>query len=150
MGVVLSLKPILKTWQLCLSFKLDVQRHLQVKEIYHELLSASLILLYIYLITYNIIDCIILIKSIIINKVDYNNLYKYSVHIYILCMIKVSLHSHFWVQLSAENPFLPPYKTGNSCDFFSKSESGSTLYVGMAYIANFQIMFLLTQLLKAP
>ena len=48
-GVVLSLKPILKTWQLCLSFKLDVQRHLQVKEIDHELLSASLILLYIYL-----------------------------------------------------------------------------------------------------
>ena len=24
MGVVLSLKPILKSWQLCLSFKLDV------------------------------------------------------------------------------------------------------------------------------
>ena len=28
-GVVLSLKPILKSWQLCLSFKLDVHRHAQ-------------------------------------------------------------------------------------------------------------------------
>ena len=27
LGVVLSLKPILKSWQLCLSFKLDVHRH---------------------------------------------------------------------------------------------------------------------------
>ena len=32
-GVVLSLKPILKSWQLCLSFKLDVHRHPQLKEI---------------------------------------------------------------------------------------------------------------------
>ena len=46
-GVVLSLKPILKSWQLCLSFKLDVHRHPQQ-------LSASLILLYIYLITYTL------------------------------------------------------------------------------------------------
>ena len=30
-GVVLSLKPILKSWQLCLSFKLDVHRHPQLK-----------------------------------------------------------------------------------------------------------------------
>ena len=51
-GVVLSLKPILKSWQLCLSFKLDVHRHPQLKKYDHELLSASLILLYIYLITY--------------------------------------------------------------------------------------------------
>ena len=33
-GVVLSLKPILKSWQLCLSFKLDE------RNIDHELLSA--------------------------------------------------------------------------------------------------------------
>ena len=32
-GVVLFLKPILKSWQLCLSFKLDVHRHPQLKEI---------------------------------------------------------------------------------------------------------------------
>ena len=32
-GVVLSLKPILKSWQLCLLFKLDVHRHPQLKEI---------------------------------------------------------------------------------------------------------------------
>ena len=32
MGVVLSLKPILKSWQLCLLFKLDVQRHPQLKK----------------------------------------------------------------------------------------------------------------------
>ena len=32
-GVVLSLKPSLKSWQLCLSFKLDVHRHPQLKEI---------------------------------------------------------------------------------------------------------------------
>ena len=32
-GVVLSLKPILKSWQLCLSFKLDFHRHPQLKEI---------------------------------------------------------------------------------------------------------------------
>ena len=43
-------------------------------------------------IPYNI-NCIILIKSIIINKVDWNNSYvcmykKYSVDIYLLCMIK--------------------------------------------------------------
>ena len=31
-GVVLSLKPILKSWQLCLSFKLDVHRHPQLKK----------------------------------------------------------------------------------------------------------------------
>ena len=32
-GVVLSLKPILKSWQLCLSFKLDVvHRHTQLKK----------------------------------------------------------------------------------------------------------------------
>ena len=30
--VVLSLKPILKSWQLCLSFKLDVNRHPQLKK----------------------------------------------------------------------------------------------------------------------
>ena len=32
-GVVLSLKPILKSWHLCLSFKLDVHRYPQLKEI---------------------------------------------------------------------------------------------------------------------
>ena len=37
-GVVLSLKPILKSWQLCLSFKLDVHKHPHID---HELLSAS-------------------------------------------------------------------------------------------------------------
>ena len=31
-GVVLSFKPILKSWQLCLSFKLDLHRHPQLKE----------------------------------------------------------------------------------------------------------------------
>ena len=41
-----------------------------------------------YLITYTLQYCVILIKSIIINKADFNN--KYSVHIlYRLCMIKV-------------------------------------------------------------
>ena len=49
-GVVLSLKPTLKSWQLCLSFKLDVHRHPTERNTYHALLSASLILLYIYLI----------------------------------------------------------------------------------------------------
>ena len=51
-GVVLSVKPILKSWQLCLSFKLDVHRHPQLKK---YILTASLILLYIYLITYTCI-----------------------------------------------------------------------------------------------
>ena len=32
-GVVLFLKPILKSWHLCLAFKLDVHRHPQLKEI---------------------------------------------------------------------------------------------------------------------
>ena len=31
-GVVLSLKPILESWQLCLSFKLDVHRYPQLKK----------------------------------------------------------------------------------------------------------------------
>ena len=64
-GVVLSLKPILKSWQLCLSFKRDVLTKAPTTErnIDHELLTASLILLYV---------CI-------------NN----SIHIYLLCMIKV-------------------------------------------------------------
>ena len=31
-GVVLSLKPILKSWQLCLSFKLNVHGHPQLKK----------------------------------------------------------------------------------------------------------------------
>ena len=73
-GVVLSFKPILKSWQLCLSFKLDVlTRYAPTTErnIEHELLSASLILVYMY----HTLECIILIKSIIINKVDYNNSY---------------------------------------------------------------------------
>ena len=30
--VVLFLKPILKSWQLCLSFKLDIHRHLLLKK----------------------------------------------------------------------------------------------------------------------
>ena len=65
MGVVSFLKRVLKSWQLCLSFKIDVHRHPQ---------------------PYNIVS-----KSIIINKVDYNNSYMYvcSVDIYLLCMIKV-------------------------------------------------------------
>ena len=47
-GVVLSLKPILKSWQLCLLFKLDVlttEALTTERNIDHELLSASLILL---------------------------------------------------------------------------------------------------------
>ena len=50
---VLSFKPILKCWQLCLSFKLDVLTTLArttKRNIDHELLSASLVLLYMYLI----------------------------------------------------------------------------------------------------
>ena len=38
-GVFLSLKPILKSWQLCLSFKLDVHRHPQLIMNYCLLLS---------------------------------------------------------------------------------------------------------------
>ena len=53
-GVVLSLKPILKSRQLCLSFKLDVHRHPQLKKYRSQLLFVSLILLYIYLITYTL------------------------------------------------------------------------------------------------
>ena len=49
MGVVLSLKHILKSWQtICLSFKLDVLTKYASRterNIDHELLSASLILL---------------------------------------------------------------------------------------------------------
>ena len=80
-GVVLSLKPILKSWQLCLSFKLDVlttSAPTTERNIDHDLWSVSLILLYMYLklIPYNI-NCIIVIKSFIINKVDYNNSYMY-------------------------------------------------------------------------
>ena len=41
-GVVLSSKPNLKSWQLCLPFGTE-------RNIDHELLSASLILLYMYL-----------------------------------------------------------------------------------------------------
>ena len=54
-GVVLSLIPILKSWQLCLSFKLDVlttKAPTTKRNIDHELFSVSLILLYMYLITY--------------------------------------------------------------------------------------------------
>ena len=46
---------ILKSWQLCLSFKVDVLTTWAPpieRNIDHELLSASLILLYMYLITY--------------------------------------------------------------------------------------------------
>ena len=60
-GVVLSLKPILKSWQLCLSFKHDVlttQAPTTERNIDHELLSASLILFYVYL-----LNLIILIVS---------------------------------------------------------------------------------------
>ena len=56
-GVDLSLNPILKSWQLCLSFKLDVlttKAPTTERNIDHELLSASLILLYLYLITYTL------------------------------------------------------------------------------------------------
>ena len=70
-GVVLSLKHILKSWQLCLSFKLDVLTKYAPRterNIDHELLSASLILLYMYLIIYTFI--ILSKKNIIIYKVD--------------------------------------------------------------------------------
>ena len=53
-GVVFPLKHILKSWQLCLSFKLDVLTKYSPRterNIDHELLSASLILLYMYLTT---------------------------------------------------------------------------------------------------
>ena len=56
-SVFLSLKLILKSWQLCLSFKLDVLTTYAPKterNIDHELLSASLILLYMYLLTYTL------------------------------------------------------------------------------------------------
>ena len=55
---------ILKSWQLCLSFELDVlTTYAPTTEsiIDHELLSASLILLYMYLITYT--NLIMLIVS---------------------------------------------------------------------------------------
>ena len=62
-GVVLSLKPILKSWQLCLSFKLDVHRHP------HPTHSSLYLPNNLYL--------IILYHFNIINKVDYNNSYMY-------------------------------------------------------------------------
>ena len=80
-GVVLSLKPILKSWQLCLLFKLDV---LTMNYCLHS--HSSLYVPNNLYQPYNI-DCIILIKSIIINKVDYIA----SVHIHLFCMIKVRL-----------------------------------------------------------
>ena len=48
-----------------------------------------------------------------------------------------SLHSHFWVQLSARNPFLPPDKNRKFCDYSSTSLdrfSRSILLKGMLYI----------------
>ena len=62
-GVVLSLKPILKSWQLCLSFKLDVHRHPLLKEI--KIMNYCLLLsffFYIYLAT-NLYLIILLIVS---------------------------------------------------------------------------------------
>ena len=56
-GVVLSLKPILKSRQLCLSFKLDdltTKSLTTERNIDYDLLSASLILLYMYLTTYTL------------------------------------------------------------------------------------------------
>ena len=47
-----------------------------------------------------------------------------------------SLHSHFWVQLSAGSPFLPPHKNWKILRFFiinTIRESGSTLYVGLQH-----------------
>ena len=46
------LEAFLKSWQLCLSFKLDVLAPTTERNIDHDLLSASLILLDMYLITY--------------------------------------------------------------------------------------------------
>ena len=57
-GVVLPLRHILKSWQLCLLFKLDVLTKYAPRterNIDHELLSVSLILLYMCLITYTFI-----------------------------------------------------------------------------------------------
>ena len=48
------LEAFLKSWQLCLSFKLDVQTPTTERNIDHDLLSASLILLDMYLITYTL------------------------------------------------------------------------------------------------
>ena len=46
-----------------------------------------------------------------------------------------SLHSHFWVQLSARSPFLPPTKTGNSCDLVITiiRKCGSDIYVRLQH-----------------
>ena len=68
-----------------------------------------------------------------------------------------SLHSHFWVQLSAGSSFLPPDKNRKFLWFFIINiirECSSTLYVGMAHSAlltntSFQINFLLSRLLEA-
>ena len=48
------LEALLKSWQLCLSFKLDVQTPTTERNIDHDLFSASLILLDMYLITYTL------------------------------------------------------------------------------------------------
>ena len=56
-GVVLPLEPILKSWQLCLSFKHDILTTwapTTERNIDHEVSSASLILFYMYLITYTL------------------------------------------------------------------------------------------------
>ena len=50
---------------------------------------------------------------------------------------RTSLHSHFWVQLSARNPFLPPDKNRKFCDYCSTSSnrfSRSILLKGTLYI----------------
>ena len=74
-----------------LSFKLDVLTTLALtteRNIDHDLRSASLILLYMYLklIPYSI-NCIIVIKSIILNKVDYNNSYNVCKYINIVLLV---------------------------------------------------------------
>ena len=53
-----TLEAFLKSWQLCLSFKLDVlttSAPTTERNIDHDLLSASLILLDMYLITYTLL-----------------------------------------------------------------------------------------------
>ena len=61
----------LKSWQLCLSFKLDVpttQTPTTERNIDHDLFSASLILLDMYLITYTLQYQLFIFKKNIINK----------------------------------------------------------------------------------
>ena len=107
MGVVLSLKPILKNWQLCLSFKLDVLTtwaHTTERNIDHEFFVGSSNLDSCHVIDYVMFVCMIhyVIHACFVSHVTHSCLFLCGIHCYFECSSNsisfASYYNRLWAQ----------------------------------------------------